>query len=135
MPRGFATASRAGCPRGDGAAGEVPRGAPVPGPEVSVPRALLLTCGIAGRRGPADVGEQVLDVGHGLSLLFLHGGLRGEGTWRSGGCRQHPGSQPGLCAPTAPQRDPPGGTGLTFSPLSSLSLKNQSDCGGRWERG
>lgn len=28
----------------------------------------------------------------------------------------------------------PGGAALTFSPLSSLSLKNQSDCQGRQER-
>lgn len=79
-----ATVSQAGCPQrgehgGEGAAGEVPRGAPVPGLGGSVPQALLLTCGIAGRRSPADVGKQVLDVGHGLSLLLIHGGLQGEG--------------------------------------------------------
>lgn len=49
----------------------------VPPEEGTTPQLPPLTCGIAGRRGPADVGQQVLDVGHGLSLLLIHGGLRG----------------------------------------------------------
>lgn len=47
--------------------------------------AQLLTWGIAGRCGAADVGQQVFDVGHGLSLLLIHRGLRRDGGTRGQG--------------------------------------------------
>lgn len=45
----------------------------------------LLTWGIAGRCGAADVGQQVLNVGHGLSLLLIHRGLPRDGGMRGKG--------------------------------------------------
>lgn len=65
-----------------------------------------LTCGIAGRRGPADVGQQVLDVWHGLSLLLIHGGLQGGKKGGQGAAKSPPSSQLGVCTPLTHSETP-----------------------------